>query len=171
MSIDRAVFSCSFLHPSPSIKLFTLLSLNVRHPFRFRSFFLLFYFPMYVCFNGMFRVLPFLLLLLFVFVVVVMEVVVCTFCVPLAKERNSQFLLMYARLVRLAVEEKARCAPFPERNIQSSPVGQSAPQKGPKNEARRSCVDVRCQAIGNVFTSISDQRWEASNATSSIEKL
>lgn len=44
MSIDRAVFSCSFLHPSPSIKLFTLLSLNVRHPFRFLSFFLLFYF-------------------------------------------------------------------------------------------------------------------------------
>lgn len=80
MSIDRAVFSCPpllfLLHPSPLDQPFTLPSFFRRHPFRFFSiFFFPFFFFSSLHFNGMFRMLPSLL----VFFFLIVAVVVCTF--------------------------------------------------------------------------------------------
>lgn len=140
MSIDRAVFSCP-----PLLFLLHPLSIN-RSPFLLS-----------------FDVIPFVSSLFFSFLFfsflpyISMECFACYqvssfssfwswlslcahFCVTLREVAGLTDV--HASRSRLVVEGKARCAPFPERNIQSSPVGQSAPQKGAKNEARRSYVDV-----------------------------
>lgn len=85
------------------------------------------------------------------------------FCVTLREVAGLTDV--HASRSRLVVEGKARCAPFPERNIQSSPVGQSAPQKGAKNEARRSYVDVPRKRLY-----IKYRIPRSSNATSSFWK-
>lgn len=144
MSIDRVVFSC----PPPPSFLIHPLSIN-RSPFlpsfdvipfvsslfflSFRSVpFFFFFFPTFQW--NVSRVTKFPRFLLFD------RGCRCVHIFALHSWEKLQVHLtdVHASRSRLVVEGKARCAPFPERNIQSSPVGQSAPQKGAKNEARRS---------------------------------
>lgn len=142
MSIDRAVFSCSspsfLIHPLSINRSSFLPSFNVI-PFVSSLFFLSFRSVLFFFFLPYISMECFACYQVSSFSSFWSWLSLCAhFCVTLVREVAGLTHDVHASRSRLVVEGKARCAPFPERNIQSSPVGQSAPQKGAKNEARRS---------------------------------
>ena len=97
----------------------------------------------------------------------VVDVVVCTFCVTLAKERNSAGSSDVRASCSTGCRRKSQVRTFPGKKYPIFPCRSKARRKkGRRMKPRRSCVDARCQTkTGNVFASIADRRRRDSNAT------